>query len=97
MDEVLAFTILHESKNQTVETCKNYQQVKNNIKDKLEAMRDVKTPHRHMCKPLIYHLDVAAMYPNIILTNRLQPVAIVNERICGNCIYVSEDGANCKR
>ena len=23
--------------------------------------------------PLIYHLDVAAMYPNIILTNRLQP------------------------
>lgn len=22
-------------------------------------------------KPLIYHLDVAAMYPNIILTNRL--------------------------
>jgi DNA polymerase epsilon subunit 1 len=50
-----------------------------------------------MCHPLIYHLDVAAMYPNIILTNRLQPVAIVNERICGNCIYVSEDGANCKR
>lgn len=23
-------------------------------------------------RPLIYHLDVAAMYPNIILTNRLQ-------------------------
>ena len=22
--------------------------------------------------PIIYHLDVAAMYPNIILTNRLQ-------------------------
>jgi DNA polymerase epsilon subunit 1 len=22
-------------------------------------------------RPLIYHLDVAAMYPNIILTNRL--------------------------
>ena len=22
--------------------------------------------------PLIYHLDVSAMYPNIILTNRLQ-------------------------
>lgn len=27
--------------------------------------------------PLIYHLDVAAMYPNIILTNRLQPSSIV--------------------
>ncbi len=30
--------------------------------------------------PLVYHLDVAAMYPNIILTNRLQPVAIVDEK-----------------
>ena len=27
--------------------------------------------------PLIYHLEVAAMYPNIILTNRLQPSSIV--------------------
>ncbi len=30
--------------------------------------------------PLIYHIDVAAMYPNIILTNRLQPVAIVDDK-----------------
>jgi DNA polymerase elongation subunit (family B) len=29
--------------------------------------------------PLIYHLDVAAMYPNIILTNILQPTAIVTK------------------
>lgn len=78
-------------------TCTNYEKVKENLATKLQAMRDVKTPHKYMCKPLIYHLDVAAMYPNIILTNRLQPVAIVNERICGNCIYVSEEGANCKR
>jgi hypothetical protein len=35
----------------------------------LEVLRD--TPIRDEC-PLIYHLDVAAMYPNIILTNRLQ-------------------------
>ena len=27
--------------------------------------------------PIIYHLDVGAMYPNIILTNRLQPSAMV--------------------
>ena len=33
----------------------------------LEGLRD--TPNREEC-PLIYHLDVAAMYPNIILTNR---------------------------
>ena len=39
------------------------------IKEKLIALRD--NPNRLEC-PLIYHLDVAAMYPNIILTNRLQ-------------------------
>lgn len=38
-------------------------------------------------KPLIYHLDVAAMYPNIILTNRLQPVSIVENRICSGCVF----------
>ena len=35
----------------------------------LVKLRDL--PTRDEC-PLIYHLDVAAMYPNIILTNRLQ-------------------------
>lgn len=35
----------------------------------LVSLRD--HPIREEC-PLIYHLDVAAMYPNIILTNRLQ-------------------------
>ena len=42
-------------------------QVKAQICDALEALRD--TPNREE-EPLIYHLDVAAMYPNIILTNR---------------------------
>jgi DNA polymerase elongation subunit (family B) len=36
------------------------------------------TPAR-LENPIIYHLDVGAMYPNIILTNRLQPSAIVDE------------------
>ena len=35
----------------------------------MQALRD--QPNRFET-PLIYHLDVAAMYPNIILTNRLQ-------------------------
>ena len=35
----------------------------------LEMLRDA--PHRDE-PAVIYHLDVAAMYPNIILTNRLQ-------------------------
>lgn len=41
--------------------------------------------------PLIYHLDVAAMYPNIILTNRLQPSAIVTDAECAACTYNSLD------
>lgn len=46
-------------------------QVRTEIAGALEALRD--TPNREEC-PLIYHLDVAAMYPNIILTNRSAPV-----------------------
>jgi DNA polymerase epsilon subunit 1 len=41
----------------------------NSLPLQLVRLRD--EPIREEC-PLIYHLDVAAMYPNIILTNRLQ-------------------------
>ncbi|KAJ8911871.1 hypothetical protein NQ315_012537 [Exocentrus adspersus] len=47
-------------------------------------------------RPLIYHLDVGAMYPNIILTNRLQPSAMVNETVCASCDF-NKPGANCQR
>lgn len=50
-----------------VEDVLNYEEVRDEIKTQLESLRDV--PNREEC-PLIYHLDVAAMYPNIILTNR---------------------------
>eukprot|EP01134_Creolimax_fragrantissima_P001067 CFRG1067T1 len=46
--------------------------------------------------PMIYHLDVSAMYPNIILTNRLQPSALVNESTCAVCDF-NKPGANCQR
>ena len=50
-----------------VSDVENYEEVRNAIRDGLEALRD--QPVRDE-QPLIYHLDVAAMYPNIILTNR---------------------------
>ncbi|MCQ2815864.1 MAG: DUF1744 domain-containing protein, partial [archaeon] len=50
----------------------------------------------HEFKPIIYHLDVGAMYPNIILTNRLQPTSMVNEQICSSCIHNKQDSF-CKR
>ncbi len=36
------------------------------------------------------------MYPNIILTNRLQPVAIVDNKICSGCVFNTLEN-NCKR
>jgi DNA polymerase epsilon subunit 1 len=47
-------------------------------------------------KPLIYHLDVAAMYPNIMLSNRLQPDSMVDESVCAVCDY-NRPGKTCDR
>lgn len=52
----------------------NFDEVADDIRTKLCDLRD--TPMR-LENPIIYHLDVGAMYPNIILTNRLQPSAMV--------------------
>lgn len=71
----------------------NFDEVKKEIVDKLISLRD--HPNR-MENPIIYHLDVGAMYPNIILTNRLQPCAMVNEAICAACDF-NRAGAKCQR
>ncbi|CAF4707287.1 unnamed protein product, partial [Rotaria sp. Silwood2] len=44
----------------------------------------------------IYHLDVDTMYPNIIITNRLQPLAIVNSTICAQC-NLNHPNTRCQR
>jgi DNA polymerase epsilon subunit 1 len=72
----------------------NRDEVIENIRNKLSALRDA--PRHSEFKPLIYHLDVAAMYPNIILSNRLQPTAIVNDKICTACVYNRPEN-ECKR
>uniref|UniRef100_A0A674ICI0 DNA polymerase epsilon catalytic subunit n=1 Tax=Terrapene triunguis TaxID=2587831 RepID=A0A674ICI0_9SAUR len=71
----------------------NFQEVCDEIKVKLNSLKDI--PNRIEC-PLIYHLDVGAMYPNIILTNRLQPSAMVDEATCAACDF-NKPGANCQR
>jgi DNA polymerase epsilon subunit 1 len=71
----------------------NYDEIKQEIVMALEMLRD--SPIREEM-PLIYHLDVGAMYPNIILTNRLQPSAIVNQNICASCEFNQSEN-NCKR
>ena len=61
-----------------------YFQVVEEIRKILTDLRD--TPNR-LEKPMIYHLDVGAMYPNIILTNRLQPSALIDEVTCAACDF----------
>lgn len=71
----------------------NYDEIREQIAAPLRDLRD--RPNR-IQEPLIYHLDVGAMYPNIILTNRLQPPAIVTAEDCANCEH-NRPESNCKR
>ncbi|KAJ3917629.1 hypothetical protein F5877DRAFT_44306 [Lentinula edodes] len=92
LDAALTFCIVEESKC-SIEKVTNYEEVKAAIQSALEAMRD--NPKR-IDNPLIYHLDVAAMYPNIMLSNRLQPDSMVDESICAVCDY-NRPGKTCDR
>jgi len=92
IDQALTFAIEVESGIERTEVT-NYDEVRADIVSRLEKLRD--TPVRSE-PPSVYHLDVAAMYPNIILTNRLQPCAIVDETVCAACDFNSGDN-KCKR
>ncbi|RZB74984.1 DNA polymerase epsilon catalytic subunit A-like [Glycine soja] len=92
LDRDLQYAITVEGK-MDLEFVSNYDEVKNAIMEKLVKLRDA--PIREEC-PLIYHLDVAAMYPNIILTNRLQPPSIVTEEVCTACDF-NRPGKTCLR
>ncbi|KAK6247338.1 hypothetical protein QUC31_018903 [Theobroma cacao] len=87
LDRDLQYAIRVEGK-MDLESVSNYDEVKNEIIEKLVKLRD--EPIREEC-PLIYHLDVAAMYPNIILTNRLQPPSIVTDEVCTACDFNRPD------
>jgi DNA polymerase epsilon subunit 1 len=71
----------------------NYEEVRTKIVEQLELLRD--RPKRKET-PYVYHLDVGAMYPNIILTNRLQPSAIVDDATCAACDF-NQSKNGCKR
>ena len=93
LDDDLRYALKTEGKGMTPEDCDNYDEVREAIVAKLADLRDVPTRD---ATPLIYHLDVAAMYPNIILTNRLQPPAMVTEDVCAACDY-NRPGKTCLR
>lgn len=56
----------------------NYHEVRSSLLQQLQALRE-QAHHPTLIKPMIYHLDVSAMYPNIILTNRLQPHGVASD------------------
>ncbi|XP_029296654.1 DNA polymerase epsilon catalytic subunit A [Cottoperca gobio] len=84
---------IEEEEKIPLEQVTNFNEVCEEIKKKLISLKEV--PNRIEC-PLIYHLDVGAMYPNIILTNRLQPSAVVDEATCAACDF-NKHGATCQR
>ncbi|CBZ30989.1 DNA polymerase epsilon catalytic subunit,putative [Leishmania mexicana MHOM/GT/2001/U1103] len=94
VDEALRFTLEVEN-GVKVEEVTNLKEVRAAVLAKLTNLRD--RPHQQE-KPFIYHLDVGAMYPNIILTNRLQPYAIARPDVCAGCCFNSPNNeAQCKR
>jgi DNA polymerase epsilon subunit 1 len=92
LDAALKFSIEVEEKKK-MEDITNYDEIKAQIVDKLMQLRE--TPNRNE-RPLIYHLDVASMYPNIMTTNRLQPDSMIKESDCAACDF-NRPGKTCDR
>lgn len=94
LDRVLDFGITIDNGLQLSDVT-NREEVKAQVLEKIQPFLDHDADILSR-EPLIYHVDVGAMYPNIILSNRLQPVAIVNDEICAGCLH-NKESSDCKR
>lgn len=92
LDNALKFVITIEEKKK-MEDIENYDEVKGQILARLNSLKEA--PNRNE-RPLIYHLDVASMYPNIMTTNRLQPDSMIQESDCAACDF-NRPGKTCDR
>ncbi|KAH7395509.1 hypothetical protein BKA64DRAFT_745731 [Cadophora sp. MPI-SDFR-AT-0126] len=92
LDAALKFSITVEEK-KSLDDVTNYDEIKQQITDRLNDLK--KTANRSE-RPLIYHLDVASMYPNIMTTNRLQPDSMIDESDCAACDF-NRPGKTCDR
>lgn len=92
LDAALKFSITVEEK-MSLDDVTNYDEVKQQITDRLNSLKA--TANRSE-RPLIYHLDVASMYPNIMTTNRLQPDSMIQESDCAACDF-NRPGKTCDR
>lgn len=92
LDDALRFSVEVEEK-KSLDDVINYEDVKQQITDRLVNLKN--NTNRNEC-PLIYHLDVASMYPNIMTTNRLQPDSMIDESVCAACDF-NRPGKTCDR
>ncbi|KAG7753385.1 hypothetical protein KL911_002778 [Ogataea haglerorum] len=92
LDSALKFSITVEEKKK-LEDVTNYDEVCAEIRAKLT---ELKTNNKRTETPLIYHVDVASMYPNIMTTNRLQPDSMKTEKDCASCDF-NRPGKTCDR
>ncbi|AET37355.1 DNA polymerase epsilon catalytic subunit Ecym_1099 [Eremothecium cymbalariae DBVPG len=92
LPNALRFCIEAENKT-NIDEVTNFDEIKQEITDKL---LDFKVNNRRTELPLIYHVDVASMYPNIMTTNRLQPDSMKTERDCASCDF-NRPGKTCDR
>ncbi|KAJ5095595.1 hypothetical protein NUU61_004951 [Penicillium alfredii] len=92
LDHALKFSIEVEEK-KSLDDVANYEEVKGQIAKLLLDLRN--NPNRDEV-PFIYHLDVASMYPNIMITNRLQPDSMIEESNCAACDF-NRPGKTCDR
>ncbi|KAI5863661.1 DUF1744-domain-containing protein [Durotheca rogersii] len=92
LDAALKFVVEVEEK-KSLDDVTNYEEVRDQIASRLTQLKE--TPNRNE-RPLIYHLDVASMYPNIMTTNRLQPDSMIQESDCAACDF-NRPGKSCDR
>ncbi|KAK6465694.1 DNA-directed DNA polymerase epsilon, catalytic subunit A [Scheffersomyces coipomensis] len=79
--------------NKKFEDVENFDEIYNQVRDQLLELKA--NPVRKEV-PLIYHVDVASMYPNIMTSNRLQPDSMKTEEDCAACDF-NRPGKNCDR
>lgn len=92
LKDALTFAITVEG-GKKIEDVTNFDEVYEMIKTKLLSLKENVKRHEH---PLIYHIDVASMYPNIMTTNRLQPDSMKSEEDCASCDF-NRPGKKCDR
>ncbi|CAF4307978.1 unnamed protein product, partial [Rotaria sordida] len=77
----------------SIDLIENLSEIKEDV---LQRLQHLKNFRNRLENPNIYHLDVGAMYSNIIITNRLRPSAVVDSTICAQC-NLNRPNAHCQR